>query len=57
LFTWLRAQGHAQRTDSWLAPILPMRHTEQSDRVANTDRVTADSKPQNPVTASHSPLR
>jgi peptidoglycan lytic transglycosylase len=55
LFTWLRTQGQAQRTDSWLAPVLPMRHTEQSDRVANTDRMTADSKPQNPVTASHSP--
>ncbi len=29
---------HAQQTDSWLTPIRPMRHTEQSDRIANSDR-------------------
>jgi soluble lytic murein transglycosylase len=38
MFTWLRTQGHALQTDSWLSPIRPMRHTEQSDRIANSDR-------------------
>ena len=38
MFTWLRTQGHAQQTQSWLSPIRPMRHTEQSDRIANSDR-------------------
>jgi len=38
MFTWLRTQGHAQQTQSWLTPIRPMRHTEQSDRIANSDR-------------------
>ena len=38
MFTWLRTQGHAQQTEAWLSPIRPMRHTEQTDRIANTDR-------------------
>lgn len=38
MFTWLRTQGHAQQTDSWLTQIRPMRHTERSDRIANSDR-------------------
>ena len=38
MFTWLRTQGHAQQTKSWLTPIRPLRHTEQSDRIANSDR-------------------
>jgi soluble lytic murein transglycosylase len=38
MFNWLRTHGHAQQTDSWLSPIRPMRHTEQSDRIANSDR-------------------
>jgi peptidoglycan lytic transglycosylase len=38
MFTWLRTQGHAQQTDSWVSVIRPMRHTEQSDRIANSDR-------------------
>src|SRR5580698_989681 len=38
MFTWLRTQGHAQPTEAWLSPIRPMRHTEQTDRIANTDR-------------------
>jgi soluble lytic murein transglycosylase len=46
MFTWLRSKGQAQSTQAWLAPIRPMRHTEQSDRVAETDRATADPRPQ-----------
>ena len=38
MFTWLRTQGHAQQTQSWLTPIHPLRHGEQSDRIANSDR-------------------
>ena len=38
MFTWLRTQGHAQQTESWLTLIRPMRHTEESDRIANSDR-------------------
>ena len=38
MFNWLRTHGQAQQTDSWLSPIRPMRHTEQSDRIANSDR-------------------
>ena len=38
MFTWLRTQGHAQQTQSWLTPIRPLRHGEQSDRIANSDR-------------------
>lgn len=34
MFTWLRSQGQALHTNTWLTPILPMHHTEQSDRVA-----------------------
>ena len=38
MFTWLRTQGHAQQTQSWLTPISPLRHGEQSDRIANSAR-------------------
>lgn len=38
MFTWLRTQGHAQQTQSWLTLIRPLRHGEQSDRIANSDR-------------------
>ncbi|HEY0339214.1 MAG TPA: transglycosylase SLT domain-containing protein, partial [Steroidobacteraceae bacterium] len=38
MFTWLRTQGRAQQTESWLTPIRPIRHGEQSDRIANSDR-------------------
>jgi soluble lytic murein transglycosylase len=38
MFTWLRTKGQAQQTVAWLAPIRPMRHAEQSDRVADTGR-------------------
>ena len=40
MFTWLRTQGHAQQTQSWLTPIRPLRHGEQGDRdrIANSDR-------------------
>jgi soluble lytic murein transglycosylase len=38
MFTWLRTQGHAQQTQSWLTPISPLRHGEPSDRIANSDR-------------------
>jgi soluble lytic murein transglycosylase len=38
MFTWLRTQGHAQQTQSWLTLIHPLRHGEQSDRIANSDR-------------------
>ena len=38
MFTWLRTQGQALHTNTWLTPILPMHHTEQSDRVAASDR-------------------
>src|SRR5882757_7937879 len=38
MFTWLRTQGHAQQTQSWLTPIRPLRHGEPSDRIANSDR-------------------
>ena len=34
MFTWLRSQGQALHTNTWLTPVLPMHHTEQSDRVA-----------------------
>ena len=33
-FTWLRTQGDAQPTQSWLTPIRPLQHPEQSDRFA-----------------------
>jgi soluble lytic murein transglycosylase len=55
MFTWLRTKGEPQQTNSWLAPIRPMHHTEQSDRVADTDRMTADPKPQKQATAASSP--
>jgi soluble lytic murein transglycosylase len=46
MFTWLRTKGHAQETGSWLTSIHPMHHTQQSDRVAESDRTTgADTKP------------
>jgi soluble lytic murein transglycosylase len=57
MFTWLRTKGHAQTTESWLMPVRPLRHPEQSDRVADSDRSTADPKPQNPPTAASSPRR
>jgi len=38
MFTWLRTQGHAQQTQSWLTPISPLRHGEQSNRIANSAR-------------------
>ena len=38
MFTWLRTQGHAQQTQSWLTPIRPPHHGEPSDRIANSDR-------------------
>ncbi|MDB6015205.1 MAG: soluble lytic murein transglycosylase [Gammaproteobacteria bacterium] len=38
MFTWLRTQGHAQQTQSWLTPIRPLRRGEQTDRIANSDR-------------------
>jgi soluble lytic murein transglycosylase len=38
MFTWLRTQGHGLQTQSWLSPIRPIRHTGQSDRIANSDR-------------------
>ena len=44
MFTWLRTQGQALHTNTWLAPILPSHHTEQSDRVAASDRLTAEPK-------------
>ena len=37
MFTWLRTQGQALHTNTWLTPILPMHHSEQSDRVAASD--------------------
>lgn len=37
-FTWLRTQGDAQPTQSWLTPIRPLQHTEQSDQIAKRDR-------------------
>ena len=38
MFTWLRTQGQALHTNTWLTPVLPMHHSEQSDRVAASDR-------------------
>jgi soluble lytic murein transglycosylase len=67
MFTWLRAKGQAQPTQAWLEPIRPLHHTEQVDRVAESDRATADSKRQepksedpkapNPSTAASAPRR
>jgi soluble lytic murein transglycosylase len=34
LFAWLRSEGEAQQTDSWLAPIRPQRRMQQGSRVA-----------------------
>ena len=47
MFTWLRTKGaHTLETQAWLTPIHPMHHSEQSDRVAESDRTTgADAKP------------
>ena len=42
MFTWLRTQGQALHTKTWLTPILPMHHTEQSDRVATSDRAATE---------------
>jgi soluble lytic murein transglycosylase len=55
MFTWLKTKGHAQSTESWLAPIRPLRRTEQSDRVADSDHLTADPKLQSPQTAASAP--
>ena len=35
-FTWLKTKGVAQQTASWLAPVSPLHHPEQVDRVANS---------------------
>ena len=42
MFTWLRTRGQALHTNTWLTPILPMHHTDTSDRVAASDRLTAE---------------
>jgi soluble lytic murein transglycosylase len=34
LFTWLRTEGEAQPTQSWLAPIRPLHRTDAGNRVA-----------------------
>jgi soluble lytic murein transglycosylase len=34
LFTWLRTDGEAQQTDSWLAPIRPSHRSDFGNRVA-----------------------
>ncbi len=49
MFTWLRTQGQALHTNTWLEPILPMHHTEQSDRVAASDRLSAGPKGSSPT--------
>ena len=36
MFTWLKTKGEAQQTASWLAPISPLHHPEQIDRVADS---------------------
>jgi soluble lytic murein transglycosylase len=45
MFTWLRTRGHAQATQSWLAPINPLRRSDVTDRVAASDRAAVDGKP------------
>jgi soluble lytic murein transglycosylase len=55
MFTWLKTKGQAQPTESWLAPIRPIRQTEQSDRVAESDRAAADPKPHNPAAGASTP--
>jgi soluble lytic murein transglycosylase len=45
MFTWLRTKGHAQLTQSWLAPIHPLHRSDVTDRVAASDRSAADGKP------------
>jgi soluble lytic murein transglycosylase len=42
MFTWLRTQGEAQQTNSWLSRIRPLHRTEQGNRVADSDITTAD---------------
>jgi soluble lytic murein transglycosylase len=37
-FTWLRTRGDAQPTRSWLTPIRPLQHPDQSDQIAKRDR-------------------
>jgi soluble lytic murein transglycosylase len=44
MFTWLRTRGQELHTNTWLTQILPMHHSEQSDRVAASDRLTAEPK-------------
>ncbi len=56
MFNWLKSK-EPQQTQAWLAPVRPLRHTEQSDRVAASDAATADPKPHNPVTANGPPGR
>jgi soluble lytic murein transglycosylase len=55
MFTWLRTQGQALHTKTWLAPILPMHHTEQSDRVATSDRAASEGIPSGGDRASAAP--
>jgi soluble lytic murein transglycosylase len=57
MFTWLRTNGQAQTTDSWLEPIRPMHHTGKSDRVAETDRRSADPRAHGPPSAAASSPR
>lgn len=45
MFAWLRSQEEPLHTESWLAPIMPLHHSAQGDRVAASDRAAgADSK-------------
>ena len=55
MFTWLRTKGEPQSTQSWLTPIRPMRHTEQSDRVADSDRLSAGPKASSASAAGSAP--
>jgi peptidoglycan lytic transglycosylase len=54
MFNWLRTKD-PQRTEAWLTPIRPLHRTERSDRVAESDRATADPKPHDPTAASSPP--
>jgi hypothetical protein len=59
MFSWLRTKGQGQPTQAWLEPIRPIRHTEQVDRVAESDRAAAEPKAQDPKaqTAASAPRR
>ena len=48
MFTWLRTQGAAQQTNSWLSRIRPLHRTEQGNRVADSDITAADNPKPNP---------